>query len=527
MDEPALPLLIVLLTGVGLVVLAPKLRVPYPILVLFGGAALGIVPGMPDVVVSPDVVLLVLLPPLLYSAAFFFPLGSLKRNARPIGLLAIVVTGLTMGAVAVAAHVAFGISWPVAFVLGAILSPTDPTAVEAIASRLHVPRELVAVLQGESLINDAMALTLYASALMLVVEGQLSAGHVLGQFLGGVAGGVAIGLVFGWLVVNVRARVDSAPEELALSIGSAYVAYLAADAVHASGVLAAVVIGFYHGRRQHQWISAGTRLHTFSFWSMLTFLINAVLFVLIGLQLPQVVGALDERSLGTLIGGTLLVTAVIVAVRVAWVGSTTSALRLVERRGTPKGALSNRFAIVVGLIGMRGGVSLAAVLALPEKVADGGAFPERDLLIFVTFGVIVLTLAGEGLAMPTLLRRLGLEGDETVEREETEARLEVARAAHDRLGELRDEPWVRDETAERLAELYAFREQRYAARMDGNGREHHEERSQDFQRLRRELLAAERRTLAAMRDEGRIDGDVAGRVEYDLDLEENRLEPEV
>ncbi len=526
MMSTELVLFLVVGVGVGLVLLAPRIAVPYPVLVLAGGVALGFLPGMPTVSVSPDVVLLVLLPPLLYSAAFFIPLGELRANLRPIGVLAVLVVILTTVAVAAAAHLALGLAWPVAFVLGAIVSPTDPTAVEAIGQRLAVPRRLISIIQGESLVNDGMALTIYASAVSAVVGGAASAPAVLGRFAFSVVGGVAIGLGVGWLLAHVRARVDSPPEELALSLLGAYAAYLPAQYVGASGILAVVAIGAYHGRRQHDLISASTRIQTFSFFEILVFLINAGLFILIGLRLPSILEDLHGYSAGELLADAALIVGVVVVVRVLWVLGASALLRRVdrERRGTR--ALPRRYSLVVALTGMRGAVSLAAALSLPLTGVHGGAFPERDLLVFLAFAVIVATLVPQGLGLPLLLRRLGLEGDADVEREENEARLEVARAAGERLGELRGEPWVRDNTAERLAGVYAFRERRFAARLQEGDSDGVEERSADYQRLRRELLGAERDTLVRLRDDGHIDGDVMRRIERDIDLEDNRLDPE-
>lgn len=525
MTAPDLALLTVLVVAVALVVLAPAVRVPYPILVLAGGVGLGFLPGMAAVRIGPDVVLLVLLPPLLYSTAFFVPLGELRANARPIGLLAVVVVALTTAAVAVVAHLAFGLGWGIAAVLGAIVSPTDLTAVEAIAQRLDAPRRLISILQGESLVNDGMALTIYASAVAAVVDGSVSAPAVAGRFALGVVGGVAIGLAVAWVLAQVRARVESAPEELAVSLLAAYAAYLSAGYVGASGVLAAVAAGAYHGRRQHRVISPATRIQTFAFWRMLVFLINIALFILVGLQLPGIVDGLAGQGAGTLLVDAAVVTGVVVAVRVAWVSGATTLLRFGERAGWRAVALPRGYAAVIGATGMRGALSLAAALALPLRTSGGGAFPHRDLLVFLAFAVIVATLVPQGLGLALLLRRLGLEGDESVEREEDEARLEAARAALRRLDELRSEPWVRDETADRLAGIYRFREQRFRERIDEDGDGEAEERSADFQRLRRELLDAERGTIAQLRDDGRIDGDVLGRVERDLDLEDNRLEP--
>jgi len=518
-----LVLLVVLVTAVGLVVLARRINVPYPILLLVGGVGLGFLPGMPSVNVAPDVVLLVLLPPLLYSAAFFAPLRQMRANIRPIGLLAVVVVALTTVVVAVVAHFALGLSWAVAFVLGAIVSPTDPTAVEAIARRLAVPRRLVSILEGESLINDGMALTIYASAVTAAVVGSVSVAEVAGSFVLSVVGGVVIGLGLGWLIERVRARIDSPPEELAVSMLSAYAAYLPAELVGASGILASVTVGAYLGWRQHEFISASTRIQTFAFWPMFVFLLNAGLFIVVGLQLPSILEGLSGRSAVELLADAALISAVVIVVRVLWVGGATVLLRLAKRGPGGANPLPSPYAVVVAFTGMRGAVSLAAALAIPLQTQSGAPFPERDLLIFLAFAVIAATLIPQGLGLPRLLHRLGLDHDEAVEREEADARLEAARAGNRRLEELRDEPWVRQETADRLAHLYTFRENRFSARLDGHDGDGVEERSSDFQRLRRELIAAERDTLVRLRDENRIDSDVLRTVERDLDLEDNRL----
>ena len=415
-----------------------------------------------------------------------------------------------------------------AFVLGAIVSPTDPTAVQAVSERLTLPRRLVSIVEGESLVNDGVALAVYAAAVTAVVSGSVSAPSVASSLVLGIVGGVAVGLAVAWVIAHIRGRLDSPPEELALSVLAAYAAYLPAELLGASGILAAVSAGAYLGWRQHEVISAPTRIQLFAFWPMLVFLINAGLFIVIGLQLPSILEGLPGRSPLGLIGAAALIAAVVVVVRVAWVAGATAILRLLEQGPRRKLALPIPYAIVVAATGMRGAVSLAAALALPFEGQGGMPFPERNLLIFLAFGVIVATLVPQGLGLEPLIRRLGLEGDKTVDREEAGARLEVARAASGRLEELRGEPWVRDDTADRLADRYSFREVRFSARLEGgNGNgdgDGPEERSVDYQRLRRELLRAERAALARLRDDQRIDSDVLRRVERDLDLDDERLD---
>ncbi len=517
--------LVLATAAVALVVLASRVGIPYPIFLLLGGLLLSLVPGMPTVEIEPDVVLVGLLPPLLYSGAFFMPLREFKANLRPIALLSIVVVLLTTVSVAVFGHFVLGLSWPVAFVLGAIVSPTDPVAFEAVAHRLPVPRRLTSIVQGESLVNDGMALAIYASAVTAVTAGTVSGTGVALHLLGGIVGGVLVGLAVGWLLAQLRRRVDSPPEELAISLLAAYGAYIPAEQLGVSGILAAVTIGFYHGRHQSRLISATTRIQTFSFWEMLVFLINAGLFIVVGLQLPGILDDLrgsDQRDLLLAAAG---VTAVVIAVRVLWVGGFTVLLRGMNLGHALARPLPGRYAVVISATGMRGAVSLAAALAVPLEVGSGEPFPDRELLIFLAFAVIVATLVPQGLALPRLLRRLDLLKDEETAREEAEARRAAARAAAERLEQLREEEWVDDDLADRLERLYTFRQQRFSARLDGGDGTHVEEQVERRRRLRRELLEAERTALVALNEEGRIDGDVMRRVQHDLDLEDNRLMP--
>ncbi len=523
MHDPETIYLVLAAVAVGMVVLASRLEVPYPILLLVGGLLMSFVPGMPAVEIEPDVVLVLLLPPLLYSGAFLTPMREFRANLRPIGLLSVVVVLLTTAMVALVGHYVLGLSWPVAFVLGAVVSPTDPVAFEAVAQRLSAPRRLTSIVQGESLINDGMALAIYASAVTAVTVGTVTATDVASRLLIGIVGGIALGLAVGWLLNQLRRRVDSAPEELAISLLAPYAAYIPAEHLGVSGVLAAVAIGFYHGRQQHLSTSAATRIRALSFWEMLVFLINAGLFIVVGLQLPGILEGLtgsDERDLFL---AAAMVIAVVIGARVLWVGGFTFFLRRLRSPRPWAQPLPSSYAVVISASGMRGSVSLAAALAIPLQVESGSPFPERELLIFLAFAVIVVTLVPQGLALPKLLERLGLQGDEVVDQEEAEARHAAARAASKRLEELRDEDWVEDDLADRLERLYAFRQQRFGLRRDGNDTSEVDKQVERRRRLRRELLDAERGALNRLRYSGRVDGDVLRRIERDLDLEDSRL----
>jgi CPA1 family monovalent cation:H+ antiporter len=284
-----------LLAVATLVTLARVLNVPYPIFLVIGGLAIGVVPGIPHVELEPELVLLIFLPPLLYSAAFFASLRDLRENLAPITLLSVGLVLVTCVAVAVAIHaVVPDMSWAAAFVLGAIVSPTDPVAATAIAGRIGVPRRVVTVVEGESLINDATAITAYRVAVVAVTAGTFSAWDAGGRFLAGAAGGVAIGLAVGWVIAWVRERLDDPPVEITISLLTAYVAYLPAEELGLSGVVAAVTVGLYMGSQTSRVTNAEVRMQGYAMWQTLTFLLNSFLFVLIGLQLPTLLDELRE-----------------------------------------------------------------------------------------------------------------------------------------------------------------------------------------------------------------------------------------
>ena len=499
---------------------APSLRIPYPILLVLGGLAIGLVPAMPEFELEPELVFFGVLPPLLYSAAFFTSLRDLRANVRPIGLLAVGLVGVTTVCVAVVAHeFVDGLSWASAFVLGAIVSPTDPLAATSIARRLGVPRKLVMLVEGESLVNDGSGLVLYRVAVAAVVTGSFSALHTGGLFVISAGGGIAVGLGVGWVVRQVRLRLDNPPAEITISLLTGYVAFISAELLGVSAVLAAVTAGIYLGWHTPELTTAQVRLQGIAVWEIVQYLLNAFLFVLVGLQLPIVLEALDDVPAATLLGYAALVSLTVIVVRFAWVFAVLHAPKWIARRMS-----SWRGAVFLSWSGMRGALSLAAALALPLETDAGAPFPGRELIIFLTFAVILVTLVGQGLTLPALIRVLGLEEDGSEDREEATARIHVAEAALARLEELLNEDWVREDTADRVRGSYRFRTDRFRARLEFGSDGAIESRSLDYQRLRRELLDAERQALAALRRSGAISNDVWLRVERDLDLEDERLD---
>jgi len=515
------PLLLALIVAVaGLSVLARSVGVPYPILLVLGGLVIGFVPGMPAVELPPELVLVVFLPPLLYWAGFFSSPRDLQSDLRAISTLAVGLVLATIGVVAVVAHAMVdGLPLAAAFALGAIVSPTDPLAATAIGRRLGVPRRMVNLLEGESLVNDATALVAYRIAVAAAVGGGFVAWQAGLRFVVGTAGGVAVGLAVGWLVAELRRRLDDPVTEIVVSLATGFAAYLPAERLELSGVLAAVTAGLYVGWRAPELASASTRLLGFSFWEVLVYLLNAVLFILVGLQLHPILSGVSGRSVASLVGQAALVSGVVIAVRVAWEFTVPYLIRLLDRRPAQvMRRMGARERLVLGWSGMRGAVSLAAALALPRD------FPQRDLLVFLTFAVILATLVVQGLTLPALIRRLRVRGDDAEEREEVRARLAATDAALARLQELAGAEWTREDTVERLNGVYQFRRRRLKARAGIYEDEGFEDRSLAYQRLVRELLEAQRHAIVRLRNQGTISNDVMHRIERELDLEDTRLE---
>jgi monovalent cation/hydrogen antiporter len=512
-----------LVATAGLAVLARVVNVPYPVTLVAGGAVIGFLPGVPTIELEPDVVLLIFLPPLLYGAAFFTSVRDLRRNARAIALLSIPLVLVTMVAVAVVAHELVGLDWGPAFVLGAIVSPTDAVAPAEIMRRIGAPRRLISVVEGENLTNDWTALVLYRFAIAAVVTGSFSFWQSVPEFALTGVGGVVIGLVAGRVIREVRARIDDPPTEITISILSGYAAYLPAEELGLSGVIAAVTTGLYMGWHTPQLTTPLMRLQGISVWEILTFLLNAVLFLLVGLQLPGAIDALGGQSAADLIAWGLAVSAVVIGVRLLWMFTVPYALRMVDRRAIQRERRAppgERLAI--GWAGMRGSVSLAAALAVPLTIDGGAAFPDRDLIVFLSFTVIFVTLIGQGLTLGPLIARLGLVDDGSEEHEERVARQRLAEAGLARIEELGEPDWISPDSVDRARNVLDYRRRRFGALVEGDG-DHFEERTDAWRRLMYDLYDAQREQLLQMRDRGMISDEVRRKIERDLDLEESRL----
>jgi CPA1 family monovalent cation:H+ antiporter len=518
-------LLMLLVAAAALLLLADPLRIPYPILLVLGGLALGFVPGLPDVTLPPEVVLIGILPPLLYTAAFNTGLRELRRNLRPISMLALGLVAATMLSVAVVGHYVVNLSWATAFVLGAVVSPTDPLAASSIGRRLGVPRRPLAIIEGESLVNDGTALVLFKFAVAAVVTGSFALAEAAASFVWTVVGGIGVGLVIGHAIRLVRRRLDNPPLEIMIAFLTGYFTFLPASAIGASGVLAVVTAGVYMGWHTPELTTVETRLQGQSFWSILNFLLNALLFGLVGLQLQPILERLSGFSTAHLIAYAAAVSAVVILTRIVWVVPLTYLPRMLSRRIRERDPYPPwQQPAFVCWTGMRGAVTLAAALAIPLVTDAGGPFADRDLIIYLAFCVVFVTLVLQGLSLPLVIQLLGLEDDGLEAKEEAKARIYAADAAIARLDELIDDGSVRPDTAERLRGLYQFRSNRFRARFDDGDDGAIEEQSVAYQRARRELLEAERSAVVALRNEGRIADEVMHRVQRDLDLEDSRLD---
>jgi CPA1 family monovalent cation:H+ antiporter len=510
----------------GLSALAHRLSLPYPIVLVVGGALFALVPGLPTVGLDPNVVLVVFLPPLLYATAFWTNVNDIRAYLRPIAMVSVGLVLMTMGAVAVVAHaLVHGLPWGAAFTLGAIVSPTDPLAAGIVMRRLDVPRWMVSVVEGEGLFNDATALVLYRVAVGAVVSGSFSVADAGLSFVADAVEGVAIGLAVGWIIAAIHKRTSDAQISITISLLTGYAAFIPADAVGASGVLAAITAGIYMGVRGPSILPPRTRLQGEFVWEILAFLINAVLFVLVGLQLRTIVNDIPARSPPTVAAHALAISGVVIAARILWVLTTPYVVRALDwRRGHRDPQIGTRLRLVAGWTGMRGAVSLAAALALPLQTDAGAPFPRRHVIQFLTFAVIFATLVLQGLSLPTLIRRLGISGKDAADEEELRAELAAAEAAVDRLDALAGEDWTRDDTIERMRATYEYRRRRFGARAGEIEDEGYEDRSLAYRQVVRSVLAAQREVLIRMRAEGVISNETMTRIIHDLDLEESRLE---
>ena len=508
-----------LVVAVALGYVARRIGVAYPILLLLGGLILGFLPGLPTIELDPDLVFLLLLPPILFGAGYSTPIRDFKANARPIALLAIGLVAFTTLVVGIVAQTVIpGMPGAAAFALGAIVAPPDAVAATAVFRRLGVHRRIVTILEGESLVNDATAITLYRFAILAAAGQVFTAVDAGVQFVVIGVGGILVGVVVGIVITEAWKRTSDPTLEIMVSLLAPFAAYLPAEALGVSGVLATVVAGLIAGRRAARVLSPSARLMGTGVWNIVTYTINGFAFMLIGLQLPAIVVALTAYSTSELLTWAVVISATVILARIVWVfPATYLPRRLSGKIRTSDPTPPWRAVFVVSWAGMRGAVSLAAALALPLTPP----FPQRDLVIFLTFCVIVATLVGQGLTLPFVVRRLGVTEVTGPDAEESRARIAATEAALQRLTDLETEYPTHKPLIDNLRERYEHEASHQGP--DGDGpRDEEELELLEHKEIRDAVLDAEREAVIRLRDDGIIGDDALARVQRDLDLESLR-----
>jgi monovalent cation/hydrogen antiporter len=507
--------------------IADRVHVPVPILLVIAGIALALTPGLPGIELNADLVMLALLPPLIYFAAFTMSWQAFRANLQPILLLAIGCVLVTTVAVAAAGHWLIGLPLGVAFILGAVVSPPDVVAPLAVAERLGMPRRITSVLEGEGLVNDATALILFNVALVAVLTGHFSPVAAVRDFALVLIGETAWGWLVGYVLLRLRHGAREPRIEVMLSMMTPFAAFWLPHALGGSGVLATVVAGLYTGWAGVALIRSNTRLQALFFWDIINTIITGMIFLLTGLQARTVAAGLDAATLRQLVLHGVIISAVVIVVRFLWVFPATYLPRwLFPSVKADDSSTSWRFAFIVAFTGVRGVVSLAAALSIPVAIATNVAFPGRDRVLVITFIVIVVTLIAQGLTLPFVVRKLGLDrlgADERRERRarEASARLETARAALMRLDKAASE----EHLEEAWLQPWRTRQEQQIAQLDGaqdpdsDGYAH----AATMHRVELALIAAERARLNALLREGQISDEIRRRIEHDLDLDEERL----
>jgi CPA1 family monovalent cation:H+ antiporter len=509
-------LLVLLAVLVLVAVAARRLDVAPPILLVIAGIALALVPGLPSIELAPEFVLLVILPPLIYSAGVAMSWREFRFNLRPIILLAFGCVVFTTCAVAVAAHYLIGLPWAVGFVLGAIVAPPDVVAPLAVARQLRLPRRLLVVLEGEGLANDATALILYRFAVAAVVTGYFSFGQAAGTFAAIVGGEIVWGIGVGWLSLRLRRWARDPRVEITLSLMTPYLAYWVPEHLGGSGVLATVAAGLYVSWKGPLLIPSATRLQGIFFWDLIIYLIEGFVFLIMGLQARTLLARIESFAPHEILIAITLTTAIIVAARFIWVFPAV----YLPRRLSPSLAKRDpappwQWTFMLAFVGVRGVVSLAAALAIPFVTNSGLLFPHRDLILIVTFGVIIITLVAQGLMLPSMIRWLDLAKDadrEHVSEHESEltARRQAIDTAQRRMDELLAKADIHPDVAEFLRARHTHRQRQLIS----------DELQATVAALNLDLLRVEREYLFQLLREGRITDEARRKLERELDLEE-------
>ncbi len=514
--------LLLLLFVSGLAALAKRFQTPYPIILVIGGLILSFFPRVPNVALNPDIVFLVILPPLLFSSAFVTSWRDFRYNLVSISMLAFGLVLFTVrGIASISQWILPGFDFRLGLVLGAVVCTTDAIAATSIAKRLGLPKRITDVIEGESLVNDASGLLALEFAVALVVSGHIPGPVERGErLIYLIASSIVIGLVIGKLIYYFETKIDDARIEITITLIAPYLAYLAAESAHSSGVLATVVCGLYLGHKSSLYLSIGARLNGYAVWDTLTFILNGFVFILIGLQLPYVLEGIHEYSIGRLLVLGSTFSAVVILLRMVWVYPGALVSNLIRRRllHQPEPFPNPRAILVLGWTGMRGVVALAAAISLPEYLENGSPFPQRNLIIFLTFCVMFVTLVLQGLTLPPLIRWLGLAGSGDDDTEEMHARRAMVQAALAYLESTRDSDGPSFEPVyDELIHLQRHR----LSRLDGRAADdpkHDPEHYGRFLTVSRQLRAVQRAVILNLRNQNQINDETLRRLEYELDL---------
>jgi CPA1 family monovalent cation:H+ antiporter len=499
-----------------------RIKIPYPILLVLSGIGIGLIPGLPSISLSPEVVFLIFLPPILYSAAWNTSWPDFKAAKRPITLLAIGCVIFTTCAVAWIAHTFIpNFGWPEAFVLGAIISPPDAIAATASTKGLAVPKRIVTILEGESLVNDATGLIVYRYAVAAVITGVFNIWEAGLQFLLVATGGIVLGLVLGRIFRWIhKITTDSPTTDTTLTFIAPYIAYLLAESIHLSGVLAVVTCGLYLTWHSSDLFNHQTRLQAYGSWSTAIFILNGVVFILIGLQLPMILQNIEGHSFTMLLKYGAIVSLAVIVGRIIWVYPGAYIPRLSRKIRESEPGVNLKLVTIIAWSGMRGVVSLAAALAIPLIIEGSKPFPNRNLIIFLTFSVIFSTLVLQGLTLRPLIKWLGITADGEAQQQEMSARLAIASAMIEHIEE-NYSLGLTDEALNLIKTKYEIRIQRI--RKESNVSKLHHGLVDKLHTIQQELLDKERDVMMQLRNAGTISEEAVRKLEYELDLEESRL----
>jgi Na+/H+ antiporter len=514
--------IILLLVVTALAEITDKVRIPYPILLVLAGIAIGFIPGLPKIELDPEIVFLIFLPPVLYASAWTTSWTDFKKAKRPIILLATGCVVFTTCAVAWVAHTFIPhLGWAASFVLGAIISPPDAVAAAAATKGLSIPKRVVTILEGESLVNDATGLIAYKYAVAAIVTGAFSFWHAGLQFLLVASGGILLGLVVGWIFKWIhKITPDDSTNDTTLTFLAPFVAYFVAERLHISGVLSVVACGLYLSRKSSEVFSQQTRLQAYGAWNTVIFILNGVIFILIGLQLPAVLKSIPEHSISTLLTYGGIVSAAVIIGRMVWVYPGAYLPRLSKEIREREPGTNIKLVTIVGWSGMRGIVSLAAALALPLTIDGTTPFPHRNLIIFLTFSVIFSTLVIQGLTLRPMIKWFKIKADGKDHQNEQKTRLNLANSLIEHIEENYSLS-LSNEVLNQIKSKYEIRIQRM--QKDASNTKLTQKQINEFHSIQQELIQKERGLIIQLRNDGTIDDEVMRRIEYELDLEETRL----